>query len=280
MTDSALTFVPPRRLGSLLQQNRLQRARSVETVAQGTRFSPSELADIESGRRILADDEIDAVVAAYGLEPGEVVPERAELVIDLREHRLLAGGEERTLAGRAPTADQVLASYLSLVYTLRHTRPGTPLVLREADLSVLSRALDLARPEVETRLHELMAEPDGEVSRRAGLLRGKVLLPLAGIVVAATAVGALLLVQGDDETQPAPPPAAEVVPPVGEVELGPSTVQTPDGGQVITGNDLPASEIPPDAVGLAPAQAAEQDPDGSVTQYTVPGDEGTTTTTG
>jgi transcriptional regulator with XRE-family HTH domain len=278
-----LTLVPPRRLGALLHTARGRRSSSLAEVAQRTRLSVAELEQIERGERPLGDDETSEVLRAYGVEPGDVLPERTELVIDLGENVLVAGGEVRTLAGDAPTADAVLASYLSLVYTLRSTAPGTPIVLRDADVAVLSTALHLARTEVEFRLHELMDEPDGEVARRMGLLHHRLLFPVAGVVVAATTVGALLLVQSPrDQEVPSTPPvtsgAPTTAPTVGdpappgpgtidpETEVGPAVVQDRDS-QVVTGNEIPLDQIPD--VGLAPPQVATPGPDGAVTQQTL-----------
>jgi transcriptional regulator with XRE-family HTH domain len=282
VNEPVLTLVPPRRLGELLAAARAERAASLDEIATATSLSPEDLARVEQGDRLLADGEAVEVLAAYGVAGGELVPERAELVVDLREQTLAAGGEVRTLAGEAPAADEVLASYLSLVYTLRRTAAGTPIVLRDADVAVLATVLRLARGDVEHRLQDLMDEEgDGEVARRMGLLRHRLLLPVAGVVVAVTAVGALLLVPrttGEDgpaappstisaSTAPtAPDPAVDEEP----AELGPAVVQTPDE-QVVIGNDVPLEQIPD--VGLAPAQGAIANPDGSVTQYTVAPDD-------
>ena len=112
------------------------------------------------------------MVELYGVDPDELLPGRHELVVDLDQRELAAAGHTQPLAGSAPTADEVLASYLSLVYTLRSTAPGTPLSLRQGDLDVLARALALATPEVEHRLRDLMAEPAAEVRRRVLVAAG------------------------------------------------------------------------------------------------------------
>lgn len=160
-------------------------------------------------------------------------PERVKLVVDLAAERLEAGSVSRSLAGPSPTPDQVLAIYLSLVYTLRNAEPGTPLTLRRGDLDVLAEVLRLGQPDVTRRLADLMAEPDGEVRRGTERLRRRVLLPVAGIVVAVTALGALVLVVDRDGAAPPPPPAA-----VGDtgVRLGSPQVaeRGPDGEVVQT----------------------------------------------
>jgi hypothetical protein len=234
---SELTLLPPRRLGILLKDAREELRLSRSDLARQSAFSTADLALVEAGDRLVAEHEVAALIAAYRLDPDAVVPSRIELVIDLDEHTLMAGGTMRTLAGSSPSADDVLASYLSLVRTLRRTDTGSPLVLREADLSVLARVLEASQRDIEARLHELMADPDGKVARRVGALRRKVLLPIAGVVIAVGAVGALLLVQADG-ADPAPEPASTTAP------------------EVIVGNDIPIEEIPD--VGLTPPQMQER----------------------
>ena len=121
------------------------------------------------------------------------------------------------------------------------------------------------------------------------------LVPLAGVIVAATAVGALLLVQADDGqrvvTQPgaAPEPAfvmtnpdGSTTPvyigddvdvsqlPPGAVGLAPATQEYPDGLTVVNGEgQQPPADLPPNEVWLGDPQVAVQNPDGSVTQSTL-----------
>ena len=106
------------------------RGTSVQELASRSFFTVADLLAIEAGDRGLTDRELREVLGVYAIDQDELVPERARLVIDLEEQVLAVGSEQRSLAGRAPTADEVLASYLSLVYTLRHALPGTEIVLR------------------------------------------------------------------------------------------------------------------------------------------------------
>ncbi len=224
---------------------------------------------------------------------GTATPERVKLVVDLQEGRLAAGSVTRSLAGPTPTPNQVLATYLSLVYTLRHTEPGTPLTLRSDDLDVLAHVLRLTEGDVESRLTDLMADPAGEISLRRRLLRGRVVVPAAGLLVAVTAVGALLLVV--DRDGPSPDPSSDVPagPVVGDAgtgaELGPASVQVPnsDGSShtVVIGDGVGPGLAPGD-VGLAPAQVVERGPNGEPVQTERPAGPGpgqepdiTTTTT-
>lgn len=195
VTSAPTTLVPPRRLGTLLAETRHAAGRSLpDLVARaGGRFTEDELRRIEDGSRPLEDDEVRALTALYGVDAGELVPERSHLVIDLDEAAIVAGDHRELL--RAPTADEVLATYLSLLYTMRHTAPGSQVDLRANDLDVLSRALGAPVAEVEARLVALMATPAREVTRRSALLRSRVVVPLAGIVIGVTAAGAVVLVQ-------------------------------------------------------------------------------------
>lgn len=192
-------------------------------------------------------------------------PERVKLVVDLDVGRLAAGSVSRSLVGPSPTPDQVLATYLSLVYTLRNAEPGTPIVLRRGDLDVLAEVLRLSEPDVQRRLDELMAEPDGAVHRGRQLLRRRVLVPAVGIVVAVTALGALVLVVDRDD--PAPPVSPGVV---ADTDIGTARTQTrnPDGSvtNVYSGDGVKASDLAPGDVGLGSPQVAERGPDGQIVQ--------------
>jgi hypothetical protein len=214
---------------------------------------------------------------------GVDAPERVKLVIDLQEGRLAAGSVSRSLSGPTPTPNQVLATYLSLVYTLRHAEPGTPLTLRTGDLDVLAQVLRLSEGDVERRLTELMADPAGEISLRKRLLRGRVVVPVAGILVAVTAVGALLLVvdreRGD---QPATSPAGPVADEEPHIDSTVMQVPGPDGSShpVTTGDGVRPQDVGPGGVGLAPAQVVERGPDGGAVQSErPPADDASTTTT-
>jgi hypothetical protein len=287
------------RLGALLTDARSRTRLSVEDLAaaSGGQFAVADLLDVEAGGRDLSDRELEQLTLLYGLTPGELVPERARLVIDLEQRTIGASGHRETLT--APTADEVLATYLSLVYTMRNTVPGTPVPLRSADIDVLSRALELAGTDVEARLVDLMADPDQQVSSRTGLWRRRFLLPVAGIVIAVTAVGTIILVTADDEPTTTTAPASTEQP--GDIptdaSVGPAVVQEreADGapGQVsdvqppptVVGDDtLSGDAVAPGEVGLIDPLVVERLPDGATSsgspQVADPDASSTTTTTG
>jgi transcriptional regulator with XRE-family HTH domain len=235
VTTATLTLLPPRRLGHLLCEGRTSRGRSLADVAAASQFSEQQLLAVESGERHLDGEELDDVLAAYQVTPEELFPARSQVVVDLDQGQLLVAEEAATLDSEAPTPDEVLSAYLSLVYTLRNATPGTPVVLRNYDVAVLSRALRLAEPDVEARLVGLMADPSPELGRLHKLLRSKLVVPVVGAVVVATAVGTVLVLRADDSpwtTGPAISTPAPVEAPVAtDVSLVPPVQQerNPDG---------------------------------------------------
>ncbi len=252
--------MPPRRLGALLVDARAHADLTLPELADlsGGRFSVGDLLAIEAGERDLFDADLRAIAAIYDIDAGELVPERSRLVIDLEERRIAAGPHQQPI--KAPTADEVLATYLSLVYMMRNSTPGTPLPLRQTDVDVLSRALEIASVDVETRLVDLMGDPDRIVSRRQSIWRSRFLLPVAGVVVAATAVGTLVLVHQTAST------VTSVEPIVVDVPTGAPAASVID--PIVVERNADGSAGPQHVVGepaerLAPAQVVERAPDGT-----------------
>ena len=223
VTSATLDIVPPQRLGMLLAGARAERGLTLADVAARTALDEDQLASIEAGETPLTEESLETVMAGYGTTVDELLPARRQVVLDLESGQLLVAEEAVPLLG-APTPDEVLGAYLSLVYTLRRATPGSPVVLRGFDVAVLAKALDLAEPDVEARLRGLMSEPTAEVSRLTRLFRSKLVLPIAGAVVVATALGTVLVLRND--SRPAPVPtgvqrSGEVPPP----EIGPAATQ-------------------------------------------------------
>lgn len=161
------------------------------------RFTLTQLEDAESGRLALDDRALAGLIEVYGVELGELIPERARLVIDLDEGRIAAATGSEDLEDTS-SAEHVLVRYLGLVYALRGVPVGTPIKLRDLDVAVLAHALELRAVDVEVRLQDLMAASSPEVKRHARLFRRRLLVPMAGVMLGATAAGAIVLVAGDD----------------------------------------------------------------------------------
>lgn len=209
------SLVPPRRLGTLLRQAREAAGRDLEDLRADAGLTVVELDDVEHGRRVLDETTLDALVTAYGIEGASLVPARSQLVIDLDEGRIAVN---RDGIGVDPSygPDAVLTRYLALVYRLRDLPIGTALPLRDVDLEVLSRSLSLADRDIESRLYRLM-DSHVDVERDQKRIRRQLLLPLVGVVIAATGVGTLVLVSDPGNQTPAP---------AGQTDVGASRIAT------------------------------------------------------
>lgn len=186
----------------------------------------------------------------HRVEPSEVVPGRAELVIDLDEGTVSAGPWSAAVPSDGTDPDEVLTRYLALLYEMRDLDPGTPIPLRSLDVSVLSRALTLPALDVEQRLQVLMTPDDGRVERMRRLLSRRLLVPAAGVVVAATAAGVLVLLPG---TSPAD--GATIGADLGRVTGGSvaTALSVPDADLAgAVGNARPAVPVEVDGIADAP----------------------------
>lgn len=165
-----LTFVPPRRLGELLAAHRAADGRTIADVTAASRGHLS-VRDVRRLERtgVVPDAGLAVVAAAYGIDPGRLVPTRSavEVAVDGRwvsADRL----EEPWLIDVAPEhdpADAVVLRFLALVYALRGREPGDELVLRDADLSTLAARLGVDPPEVIARAATLARDQRDELRR-------------------------------------------------------------------------------------------------------------------
>jgi hypothetical protein len=219
-------LIPPRRLGRLLAEARVAQGMSVADACRSLEVTLAEhdVIAIEVGRRPVSEPELRALALLYGIEVSEVVPRRCRLAVDLQEGCIDAGDGGRVATGTRRR--EVLRRYLGLVYAMRDEEPGTVVPLRFDDVEVLAAALDWDHLGVEQELVELMRGPVTPLRVRVAAMRGRVLVPLAGVVVAATAAGTLVLVPADDSAAEDGPAPATV-----PVEIGDAVVQErlPDG---------------------------------------------------
>lgn len=190
--SSTTTLVPPRRLGTLLREARVAAGLDLADLIEGTSLSVVELDDIEHGRRDLTEETLATLVRIYGVEDAGLVPARSQLVIDLDEGRIAVNHTDLDVDPLS-SADAVLARYLALVYRLRGLPVGAALQLRDVDIEVLSTALELDGRDVEDRLHRLIRD-ESAIERDQKRIRRQLLMPLVGVVIAATSVGTLVLV--------------------------------------------------------------------------------------
>jgi len=196
------TLVPPRRLGTLLRQARVTAGWDLADLTTGSGLSVVELDDVEHGRHELDEATLTALIATYGVDSAGLVPARSQLVIDLDEGRIAVNQSDVDIDD-SYGPDAILTRYLALVYRLRDLPLGTALQLRDVDVEVLSSSLSLASNDIEQRLGRLMSSTN-DIESDQRRIRRQLLLPLVGVVIAATGVGTLILVADSAPPSPAP----------------------------------------------------------------------------
>ena len=147
------------------------------------------------------DGQLAGVATLYGVDVATIVPPRSKLVVDLDEGILRVDGRRSaTEVGEGADRHEVLARYLALVYSMRQVQPGAEITLRVDDLDVLGTCLRVGRQTLVADLESLMSNPDDLVGWRLRLLRKKVLVPAAGILVSFCGVAALVLIPSTRRT--------------------------------------------------------------------------------
>ena len=210
-------LVPPRRLGTLLRQARVASGLELSELTRESGLTVVELDDVEHGRRDLDERTLKSLVDSYGIEDAGLVPERSQLIIDLDEGRIAVNNSDLDV-GPSSGPDAVLARYLALVYRLRDMPLGASLHLRDLDLDVLASALEIGNDDIETRLHRLM-DQESAIERDQRKIRRQLLLPLVGVLIAATGLGTLVLV-AEPEVAPVQPDVTT------SIEVGAARIST------------------------------------------------------
>ena len=254
MGPQPTTIVPAHRLGQLLAEARLSRGRDLEELSRSSSgvFTVGELSDLEAGHRLLDDGLIAAVTSLYEIDCGPIIPQRAELTIDLDRNLLYASG--RSMRLDSGERDHIIDRYLALVYVLRNRPPGTSVPLRQEDVAILAASLAERAELVEEQLL-LVMDRDGEPVR--GLIRwfkNRLWVPGAGALVGAVSVGTLVMVTSDSpilraETSLPLPPEGDEPPRRGTVAGGRSASGT---GSVTTEVDPELQRIGAEAEALLP----------------------------
>jgi hypothetical protein len=205
-------LAPPRRLGSLLCRVRHEAGVSLEDLAgrSDDRWSVATLESVERGAFEFDDHQLAEVATLYGVDVASMVPPRSQLIVDLDEGILRVDGRRSaTEVGDGADRHEVLARYLALVYSMRQVQPGTEITLRVDDLDVLGKCLRVGRPTLIADLESLMSNPDDLVGWRLRLLRRKILVPAAGVLISFCGAAALILAPGEPATA-APAPSHHV----------------------------------------------------------------------
>lgn len=193
-------LVPPARLGALLVERRTAQGLDVIDMARRSNgmFTPTYLENAERGRVSVDERVIGHLVGLYENEAGPVIPQRSELVLDIDRRQIAIGG---TVAGfDSLHADDLLDSYVSMVYELRGLTPGSDLVLRDRDLAVLAQALGTTEVELRRDIRGLIEAPDSvKQAKSVGRLR---MLATSGVLVGVSVVAAVVLVGWPSDDAP------------------------------------------------------------------------------
>lgn len=231
MIDVAST--PPARVGWHLQRAREAAGLSAGEASASTGLTVATIADLEHGRRLLSVADHDRLAGAYGVERSALIPPRTPVVVDEAARVIRLGEREAGLGAE----DDVLASYLSLVYDVRGARPGKRIPLRDEDLDTLSAVVGDDPDQIEGRLVELMGCTHDEVrGLGALLLRRRVLGSAAALVLGMSGVAALATQLGAGSEAP-----------VASEPATPAAVPSPalPAGELSRVEDAPAAELGP-----------------------------------
>ncbi len=271
MGTGTTSVVPANRLGQLLAEARLRQGADLEDFAARSSFTVGELSDLESGHRTLSDSLVSEVTSLYEIDCGPIVPQRAELTIDLTDSTMSAAGRAVRLDSAAH--DHVLERYLSLVYVLRNNNPGTQVPLRDEDIAILAASLAEREELIEEQLLRAMADEHETVNGLVSWFRRRLWVPTAGALVGAVSIGTLVLVSSDTNaattpsTEPEPDPGDNLPRTAAGLIIPRSAVNSPtDASTEPTNPDVastPAAPLlesaprPTIAEGTAPAAVAQ-----------------------
>jgi transcriptional regulator with XRE-family HTH domain len=216
----ALDEISSRRLGTALRDARMTAGLSRRDLAARTGYSSRQLRAFERGEAQPDDAQLERLAMACSQPVDSLLPTRGEAPVALTEGHLLVGATSAPLRSDEPPTDEVLRSYLGVVYEMRDSKPGSRIPLRDRDLDALATALGSDPELVETRLVELMDVTREEAAAlRVALIRRRVLLPAASIALGASmVVGGANLVDGGGST--APERAAVQSPGPGNIQIG------------------------------------------------------------
>lgn len=262
VASEASTIVPANRFGQLLVEARHRQGADLEALSLRSDFTVGELADLEAGHRLLDDELINQITALYEIDCGPIIPQRAELTIDLDENLLSASGKALRL--ESSTRDHILDRYLSLVYLLRDRPAGTTVPLRGEDIAILAASLAERAELVEEQLLLAMAPEREQISGTIGWLKRRLWVPGAGALVGAVSIGTLVMVSGEptppertDEPEPDPRSRDELRASAAEfsASIGLSQPAPTPQERVVT---VPATSDAPDAATSIPQRSGTE----------------------
>jgi len=194
--DLDLPLVPSARLGAALHRARTRSGATMAALARDSagRFLPDDLVLVERGAVEPTDDTITALVGLYGLS-GRPLPTGAsiELVLDRSPSTLVGrSSDAATTGGAASTGPEWVAARLVALSVLLGLDVTTGLLGTAVVSEALERPPTAVVELIDDVLHRYAPEIGGIITR----IEQRVVVPAAGILVAETPMGSLLVTDG------------------------------------------------------------------------------------
>jgi transcriptional regulator with XRE-family HTH domain len=161
-------------VGRNLRHVRKQQGLSRGAAARSAGLTRRELAQYERGKVDVPESDLWCLAGSCGVDVSELLPRREPLRVSPDLSTISTGDTIRHLRGPAEP-DGLLREYLAMIYELRNLPPGSPVPLREPDLTALADALGGTPANIEHRLIEII----GASPEEAGRIRAMILLPLS-----------------------------------------------------------------------------------------------------
>ena len=197
--DPSLGLLPPRRLGALLRNARIEAGLAPHDVVAtlGNRLRPDEIEAHERGELVIDDDDVRILVSRNGLQFEALVPQRSQLVLDREEGIIGIGATRYALPSQTPDGE-ILIRYLAMVYLLRDVKPGRFFVPRFSDLRLLGEAFGHSPDTVRRDLEQHMTGSKDGIESTSRSVMQRLSAPGLGLLVGITSIGALLLMPTGD----------------------------------------------------------------------------------
>ncbi|HEY5165550.1 MAG TPA: helix-turn-helix domain-containing protein, partial [Acidimicrobiia bacterium] len=164
----------PKDVGRNLRHVRKQQGLSRGAAARSAGLTRRELAHYERGKVEVPESDLWCLAGSCGVDVSELLPRREPLRVSPDLSTISTGDTIRHLRGPAEP-DGLLREYLAMIYELRNLPLGSPVPLRQPDLTALADALGGTPDSIEHRLIEIIGASPEEAAR----IRAMILLPLS-----------------------------------------------------------------------------------------------------
>jgi len=174
--------IPAARVGWLIARARSKANLDEKSLAVAVDVRKRVVRRWERGDQIPADESIEAIAAACGIDVATLLPVRDVVEFD-RVSRFLRVGSSLVSVAELHN-DAILNAYVELVRDQRGVLPGRPFKVRAEDLDVLATALDLQDDELEKRLVKIIGLTPADAGElRRQIVRRRMAMPAAGLLM-------------------------------------------------------------------------------------------------